>query len=145
MKSQVIIITLFLCASIALAQPVVSITPLLVAPGSILTISVSGQPGERCAIEVRGPTGTLEFVKEVTLATDGKGSVPWLVPEAAVYGVYTVYVSCTISGAAPPTVFRVTMVVGGEARKDHSPFLITIITASALMLVAVGLIRKTRE
>lgn len=140
MKARVIIVGLMLLALIVMAQPLtVTITPSTVAPGGIVTVSVKGQAGETCAIEIRDPLGGLAFVKEITLPA-GEGSASWTVPLEARAGTYTVYVSCKVSGAVSATL-RVTPLVGGEARKDLSPLMMTALTALAVGTIVAAIVK----
>ncbi|RLF06166.1 MAG: hypothetical protein DRK00_02400 [Thermoprotei archaeon] len=115
LKSIVLIAAL--ATSITLAQPTITVTPSITHPGDSVTITIEGVGEERCAIEIRGPGGGLAYIREVKLS-NGTGSVSWDIPEAAVLGNYTIYVSCETSGnntavltlraitppgAAPPT------------------------------------------
>ncbi|MEM4863481.1 MAG: hypothetical protein QW706_09960 [Candidatus Nezhaarchaeales archaeon] len=136
------IVGLALLALLALAQPTVTVTPLAVTPGGVVTISVRGQAGEKCGIEIQDPFGNRVFVREVTLSPAGEGSASWQIPTAAGLGTYTVYVSCEATGAAAPVTFRVTALVGGEARKDLSPLLLTALAVFAAALIALSIVKK---
>ncbi|MEM2410724.1 MAG: MG2 domain-containing protein [Thermofilaceae archaeon] len=137
------IVGLALLALLALAKPTVTVTPPAVAPGWVVTISVTGgQAGEECGIEIENPSGNKVFEKEITLSPAGAGSASWQIPTAAGLGTYTVYVSCEDSGAADPVSFRVTALVGGEARKDLSPFLLTALAVLAAALIALSFVKK---
>ncbi|MEM1632340.1 MAG: hypothetical protein QXX83_09450 [Thermofilum sp.] len=139
------IVGLALLALLVLAQPTVTVTPLAVTPGGVVTISVTGQAGEKCGIEIQDPFGNRVFVKEITLSpagAGGAGSASWQIPTAAGLGTYTVYVSCETTGAAAPVTFRVTALVGGEARKDLSPLLLTALAVFAAALIALSIVKK---
>ncbi|MEM2187252.1 MAG: hypothetical protein QXT37_09760 [Thermofilaceae archaeon] len=136
------IVGMALLALLALAQPTVTVTPPAVTPGGVVTISVTGQAGEKCGIEIQDPFGNRVFVKEVTLSPAGEGSASWQIPTAAGLGTYAVYVSCEASGAAAPAAFRVTALVGGEARKDLSPLLLTALAVFAAALIALSIVKK---
>ena len=135
------IVGMALLALLALAQPTVTVTPPAVTPGGVVTISVTGQAGEKCGIEIQDPFGKRVFVKEVTLSPAGEGSASWQIPTAAGLGTYAVYVSCEASGAAAAA-FRVTALVGGEARKDLSPLLLTALAVFAAALIALSIVKK---
>jgi len=140
---KVAIVGMALLALLVLAQPTVTVTPLAVTPGGVVTISVTGQAGEKCGIEIQDPFGNKVFVKEITLSSPaGEGSVSWQIPTAAGLGTYTVYVSCETTRAAAPVTFRVTALVGGEARKDLSPLLLTALAVFAAALIALSIVKK---
>jgi|GEM_PF-4576605 len=137
------IVGLVLLALLVLAQPpTVTVTPLAVTPGGVVTISVTGQRGEKCGIEIQDPFGNSVFVKEITLSPAGEGSVSWQIPTAAGLGTYTVYVSCEATGAADPATFRVTALVGGETRKDLSSLLLTALAVLAAALIALSIVKR---
>ena len=129
MKAKWVLAAFLLAATLALAQPTVTVTPSAAAPGSIVTISITGQDAETCGIEIRDPANIIAFTKEITLS-NGAGSVQWGIPSDARVGEYTVYVTCTISGAATPTPLTVTPLVGGEVKKDYTPFIFTLAVAT---------------
>ncbi|MEM1523561.1 MAG: hypothetical protein QXU69_11050 [Thermofilaceae archaeon] len=139
---KIAIVGLALLALLVLAQPTVTVTPLAVTPGGVVTISVTGQAGEKCGIEIQDPFGNRVFVKEVTLSLAGAGSASWQIPTAAGLGTYTVYVSCEVTKAAAPVSFRVTALVGGEARKDLSPLLLTALAIFAAALIALSIVKE---
>ncbi|MEM1832279.1 MAG: hypothetical protein QXJ97_12220 [Desulfurococcaceae archaeon] len=139
--SKLAIVGLALLALLVLAPPTVTVTPLAVTPGGVVTISVRGERGEKCGIEIQDPFGNRVFVKEITLSA-GEGSTSWQIPTAAGLGTYTVYVSCEVTGAAAPVTFRVTALVGGEARKDLSPLLLTALAVFAAALIAFSIVKK---
>jgi len=138
---KVAIVGLALLALLVLAPPTVTVTPLAVTPGGVVTISVTGQDEEVCGIEIQDPFGNRVFVKQITLSA-GAGSTSWQIPTAAGLGTYTVYVSCEVTGAAAPVTFRVTALVGGEARKDLSSFLLTALAALATAVIAFSIVKK---
>lgn len=143
MKSRVIILGLAFLAALVLAQPSVTISPSTVAPGYSVSITIKGQAGETCGIEILDPLSNKVYVKQITLPTD-KGTVSWQVPTAARPGTYTVFVSCEKTGAATAS-FTVTLVVGGEARRDFTPLLMTAALASALAFALAGVARRVRK
>ena len=102
---------------------------------------MTGQDEEVCGIEIKDPSGNIVFVKQITLSA-GAGSASWQIPAAAGLGTYTVYVSCVLSRAAAPVSFRVTALVGGEARKDLSPLLLTALAVLAAALIAFSIVKK---
>ena len=128
MKARWTLVACLLAAALALAQPTVTVIPAVAAPGSIVTISITGQDAETCAIEVRDPAKAVVFTKQITLS-NGAGSVQWGIPTDARVGDYTVYVSCSVSGSATAAL-RVTPLVGGEVEKDYAPFLLTLAVAT---------------
>lgn len=145
-KARTVFVGLVLFALIAIAQPTVSVTPLAVTPGGVVTVLVKGgTAGEKCGIEIKDPLYFRVFVMEITLSPAGNGSALWQIPTTARLGTYTVYVSCETSGAAPPITLRVTPLVGGEARKDLAPFLMTALAALTLGLSAAGIVRKFKK
>lgn len=145
MRARAIIIGLALLAVLALAQPTVTIIPSTVAPGQVVTISVTkGQAGEKCGIEIVDPLNVKVYVKEITLTPTGEGTASWQVPTTARPGTYTVYVSCEKTGATT-TSFTVTLIVGGEARRDLGPLLTTAALASALALALAGLVSRIKK
>jgi len=129
-----------LAAALALAVPTITVTPSTAAPGSIVTISITGQDSETCGIEIRDPANTVIFTKQITLS-NGAGSVQWGIPSDARAGDYTVYVSCTTSGTATATL-TVTPLVGGEVKKDYTPFILTLAVAT---LAAASFVLLKRE
>ncbi|MEM1523114.1 MAG: hypothetical protein QXU69_08810 [Thermofilaceae archaeon] len=141
MTKKIAIVGLALLTLLVLAQPTVKVTPLAVTPGGVVTIFVTGQGEEVCGIEIQDPYGRIEFLKQITLSA-GEGSVSWQIPTTAGLGIYTVFVSCTTSGAAAPVSFRVTLLVGGEARKDLPPLLLTALAVLAAALVAFSIVKK---
>ena len=137
MKARWVLAVCLLAAALALAVPTITITPSTAAPGSIVTISITGQNSETCGIEIRDPANTVIFTKQITLS-NGAGSVQWGIPSDVRAGSYTVYVSCTTSGNATATL-TVTPLVGGEVKKDYTPFIlalavVTIAAASFVLL-----------
>jgi len=128
MKARWVLAVCLLAAALALAVPTITITPSTAAPGSIVTISITGQNSETCGIEIRDPANTVIFTKQITLS-NGAGSVQWGIPSDARAGDYTVYVSCTTSGTATATL-TVTPLVGGEVKKDYTPFILTLAVAT---------------
>ena len=128
MKARWGLAVCLLAAALALAQPNITVTPSTAAPGSIVTISITGQDAETCGIEIRDPANTVIFTKQITLS-NGAGSVQWGIPSDARAGDYTVYVSCTTSGTATATL-TVTPLVGGEVKKDYTPFILTLAVAT---------------
>jgi hypothetical protein len=137
MKAGWVLAVCLLAAALALAQPNITVTPSTAAPGSIVTISITGQDAETCGIEIRDPANTVIFTKQITLS-NGAGSVQWGIPSDVRAGSYTVYVSCTTSGNATATL-TVTPLVGGEVKKDYTPFIlalavVTIAAASFVLL-----------
>jgi hypothetical protein len=128
MKAGWVLAVCLLAAALALAVPTITVTPSTAAPGSIVTISITGQDAETCGIEIRDPANTVIFTKQITLS-NGAGSVQWGIPSDARAGDYTVYVSCTTSGAATETL-TVTPLVGGEVKKDYTPFILTLAVAT---------------
>jgi hypothetical protein len=137
MKARWVLAVCLLAAALALAQPNITVTPSTAAPGSIVTISITGQDAETCGIEIRDPANTVIFTKQITLS-NGAGSVQWGIPSDVRAGSYTVYVSCTTSGNATATL-TVTPLVGGEVKKDYTPFIlalavVTIAAASFVLL-----------
>jgi hypothetical protein len=129
-----------LAAALASAVPTITVTPSTAAPGSIVTISITGQDSETCGIEIRDPANTVIFTKQITLS-NGAGSVQWGIPSDARAGEYTVYVSCTTSGTATATL-TVTPLVGGEVKKDYTPFILTLAVAT---LAAASFVLLKRE
>jgi len=117
MKAKWVLAACLFAAALALAVPTITVTPSTAAPGSIVTISITGQDAETCGIEIRDPANTVVFAKQITLS-NGAGSVQWGIPSDARIGNYTVHVSCTTSGAATTTL-TVTPLVGGEVKKDY--------------------------
>jgi hypothetical protein len=128
MKARWVLAVCLLAAALALAVPTITVTPSTAAPGSIVTISITGQDAETCGIEIRDPANTVIFTKQITLS-NGAGSVQWGIPSDARAGDYTVYVSCTTSGTATATL-TVTPLVGGEVKKDYTPFILTLAVAT---------------
>jgi len=128
MKARWVLAVCLLAAALALAVPTITVTPSTAAPGSIVTISITGQDSETCGIEIRDPANTVIFTKQITLS-NGAGSVQWGIPSDARAGDYTVYVSCTTSGTATETL-TVTPLVGGEVKKDYTPFILTLAVAT---------------
>jgi hypothetical protein len=128
MKARWVLAVCLLAAALALAAPTITVTPSTAAPGSIVTISITGQDSETCGIEIRDPANTVIFTKQITLS-NGAGSVQWGIPSDARAGDYTVYVSCTTSGTATATL-TVTPLVGGEVKKDYTPFILTLAVAT---------------
>jgi len=128
MKAGWVLAVCLLAAALALAVPTITVTPSTAAPGSIVTISITGQDSETCGIEIRDPANTVIFTKQITLS-NGAGSVQWGIPSDARAGDYTVYVSCTTSGTATETL-TVTPLVGGEVKKDYTPFILTLAVAT---------------
>lgn len=128
MKARWVLAVCLLAAALALAVPTITVTPSTAAPGSIVTISITGQDSETCGIEIRDPANTVIFTKQITLS-NGAGSVQWGIPSDARAGDYTVYVSCTTSGTATATL-TVTPLVGGEVKKDYTPFILTLAVAT---------------
>jgi hypothetical protein len=128
MKARWVLAACLLAAALALAQPNITVTPSTAAPGSIVTISIAGQDAETCGIEIRDPANTVIFTKQITLS-NGAGSVQWGIPSDARAGDYTVYVSCTMSKNATATL-TVTPLVGGEVKKDYTPFILTLAVAT---------------
>jgi hypothetical protein len=128
MKAGWVLAVCLLAAALALAVPTITVTPSTAAPGSIVTISITGQDSETCGIEIRDPANTVIFTKQITLS-NGAGSVQWGIPSDARAGDYTVYVSCTTSGTATATL-TVTPLVGGEVKKDYTPFILTLAVAT---------------
>jgi hypothetical protein len=141
MKARWVLAVCLLAAALALAVPTISITPSTAAPGSIVTISITGQGAETCGIEIRDPANTIIFTKQITLSSNGAGSVQWGIPSDARAGDYTVYVSCTTSGTATATL-TVTPLVGGEVKKDYTPFILTLAVAT---LAAASFVLLKRE
>jgi hypothetical protein len=140
MKARWVLAVCLLAAALALAVPTITITPSTAAPGSIVTISITGQNSETCGIEIRDPANTVIFTKQITLS-NGAGSVQWGIPSDARAGDYTVYVSCTSSGTATATL-TVTPLVGGEVEKDYTPFILTLAVAT---LAAASFVLLKRE
>ena len=140
MKARWVLAVCLLAAALALAQPNITVTPSTAAPGSIVTISITGQDAETCGIEIRDPANTVIFTKQITLS-NGAGSVQWGIPSDARAGDYTVYVSCTTSGTATATL-TVTPLVGGEVKKDYTPFILTLAVAT---LAAASFVLLKRE
>ncbi|MEM1522766.1 MAG: hypothetical protein QXU69_07055 [Thermofilaceae archaeon] len=132
---------LALLALLVLAQPTVTVTPPALTPGGVVMITVKGRAGEKCGIEIKDPFDNTVFVKEVTLSPAGEGSASWQIPTTAGLGTYTVYVSCETSGAATAP-FRVTALVGGEARKDLSSLLLTALAALTVALIVFSIVKK---
>ena len=128
MKAKWVLVACLFAAALALAAPTITVTPRTAAPGSIVTISITGQYAETCGIEIRDPANAVVFTDQITLS-NGAGSVQWGIPSDARVGDYTVYVSCTASGAATATL-TVTPLVGGEVKKDHAPFIFTLAVAA---------------
>ena len=128
MKARWVLAVCLLAAALALAVPTITVTPSTAAPGSIVTISITGQDSETCGIEIRDPANTVIFTKQITLS-NGAGSVQCGIPSDARAGDYTVYVSCTTSGTATETL-TVTPLVGGEVKKDYTPFILTLAVAT---------------
>ena len=128
MKAGWVLAVCLLAAALALAVPTITVTPSTAAPGSIVTISITGKDSETCGIEIRDPANTVIFTKQITLS-NGAGSVQWGIPSDARAGDYTVYVSCTTSGTATETL-TVTPLVGGEVKKDYTPFILTLAVAT---------------
>jgi len=130
MKARWVLAACLLAAALALAAPTITITPSTAAPGSIVTISIAGgEDAETCGIEIRDPANTVIFTKQITLS-NGAGSVQWGIPSDARAGDYTVYASCTRSGAATTVTLTVTPLVGGEVKKDYTPFILTLAVAT---------------
>jgi hypothetical protein len=140
MKAGWVLAVCLLAAALALAVPTITVTPSTAAPGSIVTISITGQDSETCGIEIRDPANTVIFTKQITLS-NGAGSVQWGIPSDARAGDYTVYVSCTTSGTATATL-TVTPLVGGEVKKDYTPFILTLAVAT---LAAASFVLLKRE
>ena len=140
MKAGWVLAACLLAAALALAAPTITVTPSTAAPGSIVTISITGQDSETCGIEIRDPANTVIFTKQITLS-NGAGSVQWGIPSDARAGDYTVYVSCTTSGTATATL-TVTPLVGGEVKKDYTPFILTLAVAT---LAAASFVLLKRE
>jgi hypothetical protein len=140
MKARWVLAVCLLAAALALAVPTITVTPSTAAPGSIVTISITGQDSETCGIEIRDPANTVIFTKQITLS-NGAGSVQWGIPSDARAGDYTVYVSCTTSGTATATL-TVTPLVGGEVKKDYTPFILTLAVAT---LAAASFVLLKRE
>ncbi len=140
MKARYALLGLLLLAAAVLAQPTITVTPSTVSAGGTVEIKISGVDAEKCGIEIVDPAGAKAFVKEITLS-NGQGVVTWDVPLAARLGAYTVYVSCTTSGAATAK-FTVTALVGGEAHKDLAPLLMTMLSALAALLAAALIVRR---
>jgi len=128
MKAKWVLAACFFVAALALAAPTITVTPSIAAPGSIVTILITGQDAEICGIEIRDPANTVVFAKQITLS-NGEGSVQWGIPSGARDGYYTVYVSCTTSGTATTTL-TVMPLVGGEVKKDYAPFFLTLAVAT---------------
>jgi hypothetical protein len=139
MKARWVLVACILAATLALAQPTVVVTPSTAAPGSTVTISITGQNTETCGIEIRDPANTIAFTKQITLS-NGAGSVQWGIPTDARIGEYKIYVSCTVSGSTTTTM-KVTPLVGGEVKKDYTP-LISTLAVAALAAASFVLVRR---
>jgi len=134
-----------LAISIALAQPTITITPQVTYPGTSITIDITGTDAEYCAIEIRDPLNNLVYTKGIHLS-GGTGTVSWNIPETAILGNYTVYVSCEITGnnTATFTLVPKPALVGGEVFKDLTPIIstLTVFAAAALIALSVALRRR---
>jgi squalene-hopene/tetraprenyl-beta-curcumene cyclase len=124
--------------------PAVVVIPNATAPGCIVAILIAGQNAETCGIEIRDPVNALVYAKQVTLSK-GTGSVRWGISPDARIGTYTVYVTCTMSGSAAPATLNVTPLVGGEIRKDYTPFASTLAVAAIAAVFFILLKRELRS
>lgn len=140
MKARYVLLGLALLAALTLAQPTITLSPKTVPVGGTLTITIRGVGAEKCGIEVVDPAGMKVFVKEITLSA-GVGSAVWDVPLTARLGIYTVYVSCQVSGAASDTL-TVTALVGGKAYKDYTPLLLAALAGVAVAIAAAFIARE---
>jgi len=134
-----------LAVSIALAQPNIIVVPKITYPGTTITITIEGTDDEYCAIEIRDPTDSLVYAKGIYLS-GGTGTVGWDIPETAILGNYTVYVSCDISGTNS-TIFTLVpkpALVGGEVFKDFTPIISTLVVFAAAALIALSVALRRR-
>jgi len=135
-----------LVISIVLAQPTITITPTITYPGGSITITIEGYDGEYCAVEIRDPADSLAYTKGINLS-GGTGTVGWDIPETAILGNYTVYVSCEQSGnsTAILTLVPKPALVGGEVFKDFTPIISTLVVFTAVALIALTVTLTKKE
>jgi type 1 fimbria pilin len=136
---RILVVFLLAAAALALAAPTVDVTGTFV-PNGIVQISITGQDAETCGIEIRDPANSVVYLNEITLS-NGAGSVQWRIPSDARTGIYTIYVTCTISGPTTRTI-TIMQLVGGEAKKDYTPFFTTLAVAA---LAAASFVIARRE
>jgi hypothetical protein len=141
MKARWVLVACLLASALALAAPTITLTPSAAAPGSIVTISITGQGAETCGIEIRDPANSVVFLDQITLSA-GTGSVQWRIPLDARSGTYTIFVTCETTPGRATATLTVSPLVGGEVKRDFTPYITTLAVAA---LAAASFVLAKRE